>query len=594
MPVQVQNRTRPRRIIFLRRLLLVLSGLVASTAAAEADTVAAPVFSLPSGTYTTVQEVTITSMTSGAFIRYTTDASPPGETAGMLYSGAVRVSANTIIKAIACKGGFTDSPATNATYVIDLPATITPKAPSLTFNSSENVSLSFTASDAGGGTVSKVELYRNGVLDITLNTPALGSTWTFTEAAKLPAGTYTFTGVAYDKSGGATTSTPVTVTVRASLPYLTDFESGEGYVLSSLNQQLGWNVSQGTAMVTSLGANAAHGAWSVVLQPGESAAQVSQSFAPFVTPAGPNIIFVDFFAKPAAETDIATATTFNVGGARFAFTLTGGQGLLQTFNGNGSGGGAWSPTNFIAPLAANRQSENWIELTARLDFTQGTWDLYANGAMVAANQGFLDSTSKALASFSVQGDASTASEIDDILASTDNPLFADANNDGIADSWEQHYNLSTAPGSKDRDLDPTGNGRTVVFDYVNGIDPTDYYAGVLPVLTSLVDARGAPGAQGLVSVKVTRASDGSILANAPITLAVAAGAGQISAAPGGTGSVESVKVLTDANGVASAYMNFTSSASGAALTATAQSGSKSVSLPIKLDAPPSSLTGGSQ
>ena len=85
---------------------------------------------------------------------------------------------------------------------------------------------------------------------------------------------------------------------------------------------------------------------------------------------------------------------------------------MQTFNGNGSGDGAWSPTNFTVPLAANRQSKNWIEFTVRLDFTQGTWDLYGNGAMIAASQGFLDSTSKALARFSVQGDATTASEID--------------------------------------------------------------------------------------------------------------------------------------------------------------------------------------
>jgi hypothetical protein len=569
------------------RLRFVLCGLAASTAAAQAGTVAAPAFSPAAGTYASAQAVTITSTTSGAVIRYTTDGSTPSETAGTLYSSAVKIRANTVLTAIACKGDFTDSTVTNGAYVVDLLPTITPNVPALTFGSADHVSLSFTASGADG-TLAKVELYRNGVLDTTLAAPASGSTWTFTEASPLPPGTYTYEAIAYDKQNKATTSTPVTVTVLAGLPYLTDFEAGEGYILSSLNQQLGWSVSQGKAVVTGLGVNAAHGTWSVVLLPGVPAAQISQSFAPFVPRTGPKIIFVDFYAKPVAESDIATATTFNVGSARFAFVRNGGEGILQTFNGNGSGDGAWSPTIFTTPLAANRQSQNWIELTVRLDFTQGTWDLYANGAMVAANQGFLDSTSAALASFSVQGDAATASEIDDILADTDNPLFTDANNDGIPDSWEQHYNLSTA--TNDRNLDPTGNGHTVVFDYVNGMDPNDYYGGVLPALTSLVNAGSAPGAQGLVSVKVTRASDGSILDHAPITFAVTIAASPISATPGGTGSLKSVHVLTDANGIASAYVNFTSSASGV-IVATAQSGSQSASLPIKFTPSPINISG---
>jgi alpha-tubulin suppressor-like RCC1 family protein len=457
--------------------------------------------------------------------------------------------------------------------ILDQPPTITPDNPSPTFGSSDNVSVSFDASDAVGP-VSKVEIYRDGILDSTLASPTSGSTWSFTEGSNLPPGTYTYVGVAYDNYGGKTPSSPVTVTVLASMPYLTDFEASEGYNLGSLNHQLGWSVNQGSASVANLGVGAAHGSQSVVLQPG-APAQIMQTFAPL---AGKNIIFVDFYAKPVAEADVTTATTFNIGSARFAFVLNGGQGMLEAFNGNGSGGGTWSPTKFIASLTAGNQSQNWIHLTARLDFTQGTWDLYAGGAMVAANQGFLDSTSTMLTSFSVQGDAATASEIDDILAGTNNPLFADVNNDGIDDAWEQKYGLNLS--TNDRNLDPTGNGQTVLYDYINGLDPTDYYSGVLPVLTSLVDPSGVPGAQGLVSVKVTRASDGSVLANAPVAFAVTMGASQVSATAGGTGSTQ-VKVLTNASGIAQAYINFTSFAADV-LVATAQSGSQTTSLSIDI------------
>ncbi len=541
----------------------------------------APVFSPAGGTFTSAQSVTITSSGSTA-IYYTTNSSTP-TTASTVYSGPVSISSATILSAIGINAGGS-SPVTSATYAIDQPPTITPNAPSLTFSSSDDVSLSFNASDATGSVASVVlSSTEPGIPNITLTSPTSGSTWTFTEASTLAPGTYTFTATATNSFGTPTTSAPVTVTVLPSLPYLTDFETNEGYILGSLNQQLGWSVPQGSALVTNQ--DFFSGSQSAVLQPSVPPAQITQVFAPFVPPIGtPNIIFVDFYAKPVAEADVTTATTFNIGSARFAFVLNAGQGMLEAFNGNGSGGGTWSPTNFTAPIAANNQLQNWIHLTARLDFTQGTWDLYANGAMVAASLGFLDSTSTMLTAFSVQGDASTASEVDDILAGTNNPLFADVNNDGIDDAWETAHGLSLSVN--DRNL-TAANGSTVLQDYINGIDPTDYYGGMLPVLTSLVDPSGMPGAQGFVSIKVTRASDGTPLANAPVTLAVTTGASTISTTST-PGSLISVNVLTDSNGIASGYVNFIGSAADV-LVATAQSGTQTASVSITLN--PSSING---
>ncbi len=81
--------------------------------------VADPIFSPGGGAYSSTQIVAITSATSGASIRYTTDGSTPSETAGTLYSGtAVNVTANTTINAIAFKSGLTDSGVVSATYTI--------------------------------------------------------------------------------------------------------------------------------------------------------------------------------------------------------------------------------------------------------------------------------------------------------------------------------------------------------------------------------------------------------------------------------------------------------------------------------------------
>jgi uncharacterized repeat protein (TIGR03803 family) len=79
---------------------------------------AAPVFSPGAGTYTSAQTVTITSATSGASIRYTTDGSTPTETAGTLYSGPFSVSTTATLSAIAFKSGLADSAVITLAYTI--------------------------------------------------------------------------------------------------------------------------------------------------------------------------------------------------------------------------------------------------------------------------------------------------------------------------------------------------------------------------------------------------------------------------------------------------------------------------------------------
>jgi hypothetical protein len=73
--------------------------------------VAAPVF-IPADTI--AHTMAITSTTSGALIRYTTDGSIPNETAGTLYSAPVYVNAPMTLKAIAYKSGLADSSVTSA------------------------------------------------------------------------------------------------------------------------------------------------------------------------------------------------------------------------------------------------------------------------------------------------------------------------------------------------------------------------------------------------------------------------------------------------------------------------------------------------
>jgi uncharacterized repeat protein (TIGR03803 family) len=87
---------------------------------------AAPVFNPAAGTYTSAQTVTITSATSGASIRYTTDGSAPTETNGTLYSGPMNISSTTTLNAIAFKSSLADSAVIAPVYTIQATTSPTP------------------------------------------------------------------------------------------------------------------------------------------------------------------------------------------------------------------------------------------------------------------------------------------------------------------------------------------------------------------------------------------------------------------------------------------------------------------------------------
>lgn len=86
---------------------------------APTPTVAAPTFSPQGGTYTTAQNVTMTSATGGAMIRYTTNGTTPTRTTGTIYSTPVPVSATTTLKAIAYNGTDADSRVRSTAYTIN-------------------------------------------------------------------------------------------------------------------------------------------------------------------------------------------------------------------------------------------------------------------------------------------------------------------------------------------------------------------------------------------------------------------------------------------------------------------------------------------
>lgn len=79
---------------------------------------ATPQFSLPSGTYTGKQYVSLSDATTGSTIYYTTDGSGPS-TASPRYSGPIPVASSMVIEALATSTGNSNSGLGRANYVIN-------------------------------------------------------------------------------------------------------------------------------------------------------------------------------------------------------------------------------------------------------------------------------------------------------------------------------------------------------------------------------------------------------------------------------------------------------------------------------------------
>lgn len=98
---------------------LLYVGFFADKETAEnTDKTGAPIASKKSGEYESAIDVTLSSATESAKIYYTTDGSTPSASNGTLYTGAIKISSNLVLKAIAIKDGASDSAVMTYTYTV--------------------------------------------------------------------------------------------------------------------------------------------------------------------------------------------------------------------------------------------------------------------------------------------------------------------------------------------------------------------------------------------------------------------------------------------------------------------------------------------
>jgi len=107
------------------------------------DTLAAPTFGKPGGSYKGIQTVTLSSATPGDTIHYTTDSTVP-TSSSPIYSGSLQIAASETVKAIAVEAGTIQSPVSTAKFNITFDTAATPTFSPLpgTYTGTQTVSIS--------------------------------------------------------------------------------------------------------------------------------------------------------------------------------------------------------------------------------------------------------------------------------------------------------------------------------------------------------------------------------------------------------------------------------------------------------------------
>jgi alpha-tubulin suppressor-like RCC1 family protein len=352
--------------------------------------------------------------------------------------------------------------ATSAPVSVQVNASVN-LAPSVTLLSPSDGAVFFTgatlllrasASDTDGS-ITRVEFYDGTVKLGEASAAPYEFTW-----SGAGAGTHVLTAKAYDNAGAFATSAISTISISAppAVLYSSGFESADNFSPGALHGQGGWTVpNNGSAEIT---AAAYSGAQSIVLNPATVTARARRAFA--ARPAGQPVLFFDFWAKPAATA--GSFADFDCAGSRFVVLKNAADAaeicVRDDFQED------FKPTGKIIPVAADGAAVEWLRFTVRQDIAARRWDLYVNGVMVSFDWGFLAETG---VWFEIGGHPTAPVRLDQLSVGFVNPLFADADADGMDDAWEIAHGLD--PNKTDRDSDKDGDGLTNIREYVLGTDP---------------------------------------------------------------------------------------------------------------------------
>lgn len=244
------------------------------------------------------------------------------------------------------------------------------------------------------------------------------------------------------------------------LPYSNDFEAADGFTSTGiLVSDPDWVFDSGLLEVEVIYGAASSGSQSLLLTgTGGFSLPVTDSVAGAVQ-------WVDFYVKPlfAGEAELLPLIAGKQS-AVSAFIKNGAIGEVFAVDGDGMGSGSWVSA-WLPISMAGQSSEDWLRLSYRLDYAAKRWDLFVDGRLVMIDLGFIDNAYAGLSEFTLTAADVRATGLDDFHAGDRNPMYADADNDGIPDADD----LNTA--LNDRDADPDQDLLTNIEEFMHGTDP---------------------------------------------------------------------------------------------------------------------------
>jgi alpha-tubulin suppressor-like RCC1 family protein len=178
----------------------------------------------------------------------------------------------------------------------------------------------------------------------------------------------------------------------------------------------------------------------------------------------------------------------------------------------------------------------------------------------------------------------TAVAVDDAGAQSDPQsvtikIILDSDGIGIPDYWQvQYFGQLLGQLGMDTNSSPDGNGQSLLYDYQNGFDPTDYYNGKLPTLEVLSGNDQAGSYDSFLPEPLIIGVAGAN--NAPVTFTVTNGTALLAMTTNDT-PVASLALRTDTNGQILVWVYFPLASSNppdSAIVASAVSGASSTAV----------------
>ncbi|WP_041744802.1 PA14 domain-containing protein [Coraliomargarita akajimensis] len=251
------------------------------------------------------------------------------------------------------------------------------------------------------------------------------------------------------------------------MPHATDFEPSSGYTVNlPLNGIGSWTTTSTDVKVSDVAAQGGNQSIKIPISTPEHI--VSFSYDPQLE----DVVYLDYYLKsgPSAVPSLPLLTTPETTAVLVMQSAGPSQAEWTFLNGDGLGSGDWLPSGSLVELDASGVAA-WQRITLRLDITNSLWDAYVGGELLAADLSFVEPVATSAEAFNIYGSGSGATYLDTFSIGTANPLFVDADSDGIDDNYELANGLDVTVN--DRNLDLDSDGITNLQEYIIGLNPQD-------------------------------------------------------------------------------------------------------------------------